>query len=506
MPEGFSARAKASSGGSTAATAATAAAAAAAGRPVQAAAGDAGLLASLVPLLAEWLPRQRWFAGKGRPITGFTPVAVTELLPSPPHGTSPGLLHLLVRAQQSGAQPEPADAADCYQLLLGVRQTLPPQLAPALIGRPAQGPLHGLTVYEALADARLSAVLLERLRTPGRLGPLRFTHTPGALIDPDLTPRLVTAEQSNTSVVYGETYILKLFRRVCPGANPDLELPLALARAKCSRVPAPVAWYEAVSPEPAAEPMTLGVLQNYLASSADGWQLALNSLSLSADFAASARALGHATAEVHLALADTLPTVTLRRPQLEHLAVAMTERLEATAAAVPALRPYGPALHAAYESMALLGRAGRTWTAQRIHGDLHLGQTLRTAVDSRWSLIDFEGEPARPLAERRRPQPVARDLAGMLRSFDYAAAVGHATSGAWSERARTAYCDGYAATTGADPREDPALLRAYVTDKAVYEVLYEARHRPDWLPVPMSAIRRLAAGAHGGELPDGGPA
>ncbi|MEV0279109.1 maltokinase [Streptomyces sp. NPDC050610] len=503
MPEGFSARAEPNSGSTTAAAAA--AAAATAGRPAQqAAAGDAGLLASLVPMLAEWLPRQRWFAGKGRPITGFIPVSVTELLPSPPHGTSPGLLHLLVRAQQSGAQPEPADAADCYQLLLGVRQTLPPHLAPALIGRPSEGPLHGLTVYEALADPRLSTVLLERLRTPGRLGPLRFTHTPEAVIDPDLTPRLVTTEQSNTSVVYGETYILKLFRRVCPGANPDLELPLALARAKCPRVPAPVAWYEAVPPDPGAEPMTLGVLQHFLASSADGWQLALNSLALRADFAASARALGHATAEVHLALADTLPTVALRRPQLEHLAVSMTERLEATAAAVPALRPYGPALYAAYESLAELGRAGRTWTAQRIHGDLHLGQTLRTATDSRWSLIDFEGEPARPLAERRRPQPVARDLAGMLRSFDYAAAVGHATSSAWSDRARTAYCDGYAAVTGADPREDPALLRAYVTDKAVYEVLYEARHRPDWLPVPMSAIRRLAAGAHGGEVPDGG--
>ncbi|MEU7107344.1 phosphotransferase [Streptomyces sp. NPDC046215] len=480
-------------------------------------AADAGLLGSLVPLLAEWLPRQRWFAGKGRPITGFTLVSATELLPHPTGATTPGLLHLLVRAHQPGsaAAVHPAEAAgpagpvvhpgtdDCYQLLLGVQEVLPPHLAPALIGRPAGGPLHGRTVFEGLADPRLAALLLERLRVPGRLGPLRFTREEGVTISAGLVPRLLGTEQSNSSVVYGETYILKLFRRVCPGTNPDLELPRALAGTGCARVPAPAAWFEADAPgRPGAEalPMTLGVLQPYLPGSADGWQLALSALAVRADFTASARALGHATAEVHAALAEALPTLVLRRPQLEHLTTAMTRRLDAAADAVPALRPYRAALRATYEELAALGRAGRTWRAQRIHGDLHLGQALRTAEDGRWALIDFEGEPARPLAERCRPQPTARDVAGMLRSFDYAAAVGRAGGTTWSERARAAFCEGYGSVHG-DPREEPQLLRAHETDKAVYEVLYEARHRPDWLPVPMSAIRRLAGVPAGTDVP-----
>ncbi|GAA2717242.1 MULTISPECIES: phosphotransferase [Streptomyces] len=475
-------------------------------RPAGSGAGEArSLIASLAPLLEEWLPRQRWFAGKGRPLTGFAPVAVTELLPpgraeSP---ASPGLLHLLVRARQ-GAPGRPAGPGDdCYQLLLGAAEALPPHLAPARIGRPEHGPLRGLTVYEGLADPRLATLLLERLRVPGRLGPLTFSREADAAVPTGLAPRLIGAEQSNSSTVYGERLILKLFRRVGPGVNPDLELPRALARAGCARVPAPVAWFEAAAGEAAAdgtaEPMTLGVLQPYLAGSTDGWRLALDSLARAAGtgFAAEARALGAAVGEVHLALAEALPTVVLRRPQLEHLAAAMGQRLDAAAEAVPALRPYHAALRETYALLPDLGRAGRTWRAQRIHGDLHLGQVLRTAADGRWSLIDFEGEPARPLAERRRPQPVARDVAGMLRSFDYAAAVGGTDGGAdgsdWATSARTAFCEGYAAVHH-DPGEDAGLLRAHEIDKAVYEVLYEARHRPDWLPVPLAAVRRLAAG------------
>ncbi|MGW3562408.1 maltokinase N-terminal cap-like domain-containing protein [Streptomyces sp. NPDC000941] len=478
-----------------------------------AAAGPAGLLASLAPLLSEWLPRQRWFAGKGRPVTGFALVCATELLPCAAGGSTPGLLHLLVRAQQ----PEPpghrhgsgcghrrgAAASDCYQILLGVCATLPPHLAPALIGHPSGGPLHGRTVYEALLDPRLATLLLERLRMPGTLGPLRFLREPSADIPSGLAPRLVNVEQSNSSVIYGDTFILKLFRRVSPGTNPDLELPLALARTGCARVPAPAAWFEAAplgesaGAGPRADPFTLGVLQPYLAGSTDGWQLALDAVAARGDFTAAAHALGQATAEVHLAMARALPTSHLRRPQIEHLAATMSERLDSAAAAVPALHPYRAALHSAYEDLAALGRAGRTWTAQRIHGDLHLGQVLRrTTVEggAHWSLIDFEGEPSRPLDERRRPQPAVRDIAGMLRSFDYAAAVGgHDSPQDWADRSRAAYCAGYAEASGSDPRDDPELLRAHETDKAVYEVLYEARHRPEWLPVPMSAIRRLAA-------------
>ncbi|MGW1607536.1 maltokinase N-terminal cap-like domain-containing protein [Streptomyces eurythermus] len=443
------------------------------------------LLASLDPLLRTWLPRQRWFAGKGRPVTAFTPVTVTELLPS---GGRMGLYHLLLRAHQPsvpGGEPHPGD---CYQLLVGVRRALPPRLAPALIGHVTEGPLAGCTVYDALYDPRPAELLLEALRCRSRIGVLRFERDARQEIRPGLVARLMTAEQSNSSVVYGDTFILKVLRRVVPGVNPDLELPLALAREGCPRVPAPTGWLRA---EPGGEPYVLAVLQPYVSGASDGWELALRELAKGEDFAAEAHALGRATAEVHTALARALPTVTLGRTQLELLVDGMTERLAAAVRAVPALTPYEPGLRSAYTALAGLAAEGRTWTAQRVHGDLHLGQCLRAPAGG-WSLIDFEGEPARPLAERRMPQPTVRDIAGMLRSFDYAAHSVRPPAPDWAHACRAAYCSGYAEASGRDPRTDPVLLRAYETDKAVYEVVYEARHRPDWLPVPMSAIRRLA--------------
>ncbi|MGW0845652.1 maltokinase N-terminal cap-like domain-containing protein [Streptomyces sp. NPDC002787] len=454
-----------------------------------------GLLASLEPLLREWLPRQRWFAGKGRPVTGFSLVAGTELLPV---GTSKaGLLHLLVRAHQPlvPSQGAPAHPGDCYQLLIGVRQALPPRLAPALIGHVAEGPLAGRTVYEALHDPRLADVLLEALRTEARVGELRCERDTRHDIPEGLVPRVVTSEQSNSSIVYGDTFILKLFRRIVPGDNPDLELPLTLSREGCPRVPAPAAWMvadlnRAGDHDPDGHHV-LGVLQPFLHGAADGWELALSMLAKGEDFTAEARALGRATAEVHTALTRALPTATLGRPQLELLVDGMTERLEAAAQAVPALRPYTPGLRTAFAALADLAGEGRTWTAQRIHGDLHLGQCLRSP-SGEWSLIDFEGEPSKPLAERRMPQPVARDIAGMLRSFDYAAHSLQPPAADWATVCRAAYCSGYADVAGDDPRTDPVLLRAYETDKAVYEVVYEARHRPDWLPVPLAAVHRLA--------------
>ncbi|GGY79598.1 maltokinase [Streptomyces nitrosporeus] len=445
----------------------------------------ADLLASLAPLLHEWLPRQRWFAGKGQAVTGFSLVAATEILPLDASAAGPGLLHLLVRVRH----PDLPDRSqgDCYQLLLGVRRTLPPRLAGALIGRVAEGPLAGRILYEGLHDPRVAALLLERFRTPGSLGPLRFERA--APIEPGLVPRVLDTEQSNSSLVYGDTYILKIFRRVFPGTNPDLELPLALGRAGCGRVPAPVAWFEAAGPEP----LTLGVLQPFLHGAEDGWQLALAALRAGRDFVPEARALGRATAEVHTALATALPTPALPPSQTRQLVDQMTERLEAAARAVPALVPYVPGLRTAFDAVAALGhRGGGGWAAQRVHGDLHLGQTLR-GEDGFWSLIDFEGEPAKPLPERRSPQPPVRDVAGMLRSFDYAARSHRPWNPGWAAHCRAAYCEGYAAASGTDPRGEPELLRAHETDKAVYEVLYEARHRPDWLPVPMAAIERLAA-------------
>jgi maltokinase len=449
-----------------------------------------GLLRSLDPLLRAWLPRQRWFAGKGLPIDRFRLAAATELVPPGGRLGPLGLLHVLVDVEQPGRPP------DCYQLLLGAHPLVPSALVRAALGPAVGGPYDGLTLYDAPHDPRLAALLLERLRLPGRTGRLRFTAEPRAQFPPGLTPRVSTAEQSNTSVVYGDAYILKLFRRVSPGTNPDLELALALARAGSRRVAEPVAWFEALDIRDGGEggePVTLGVLQRFLPGSTDGWALALASVEEDGDFRPEAAALGRATAEVHASLAAALPVRRLGGGALERIAAAMARRLDDTAAEVPAVRPYAGALRSAFDDLAELGAGagvGGGVLAQRIHGDLHLGQALR-GPDGEWVLIDFEGEPARPLAERRRPAPPVQDLASMLRSFDYAAH--HSANGPWAARHRDAFCAGYAAVSGTDPREQPVLIRAFETDKAVYEARYEARHRPAWLPIPLSALARLAA-------------
>jgi maltokinase len=433
-------------------------------------------LSSLCELLRDWLPRQRWFAGKDRPVTELTVLSATEIFP--------GCLHILVDA---GCVPFPAPGdgtpppGDCYQLLLGAREHLSPRLGPALVGRVQDGPLAGLTVYDALHDPRSAALLLDRLRRPGTAGPVRFEADPAAELPTGLAPRLLDAEQSNSSLVYGDAFVLKVFRRIQPGVNPDLEVPRALAAQGCGRVPAPVAWLRTTEPWAA----TLGVLQPYLRDASDGWTLALRALAAGGDFTKEAYELGQATADVHLALASAFPAGT--HGDMACTAGAMTARLEAAATCVPALRPFVPGLRTAFGALATCD-AGPP--AQRIHGDLHLGQVLRAGRE--WFVIDFEGEPSRPLAERREAQSPVRDVAGMLRSFDYAARQRRPWRPEWARRCREAYCAGYAVRAGWDPRKKHALLRAYETDRAVYEVLYEARHRPAWLPVPMAAIERLA--------------
>ncbi|MFB8246878.1 maltokinase [Streptomyces sp. NPDC055952] len=433
---------------------------------------------SLGALLRDWLPRQRWFAGKDRPVTELGLLSMTELFP--------GCLHLLVHAGHAGhaGVPSPGGAppaGDCYQLLLGVREHPSPRLGRALIGQVQDGPLAGTTVYDALHDPRSAQLLLDRLRRPGTAGPLRFDCDPEQEVPAGLVPRLLDAEQSNSSLVYGDEYILKVFRRIQPGVNPDLEVPGALARQGCHRVPAPVAWFQTRHPFTA----TLGVLQPYLQGASDGWTLALEALAAGDDFTVQARALGAATAEVHLALASAFP---VGAPgENARTASAMTERLDAAAHCVPALQPHVPGLRTAFAALTTCDPGP---PAQRIHGDLHLGQVLRAGRD--WFVIDFEGEPSRPLSERRSAHSPVRDIAGMLRSFDYAARQRRPWRPEWARRCREAYCAGYAARAGWDPRKKHGLLRAYETDRAVYEVLYEARHRPDWLPVPMAAIERLA--------------
>ncbi|MFD3580535.1 maltokinase [Streptomyces sp. NPDC058644] len=426
---------------------------------------------TLAALLSRWLPRQRWFAHQERAVTGVSVAAATEL--------APDCFHLLVRAEQAGL---PQDTA-CYQLLLGAVTDLPPRLQGCLLGRMEGSDGRDLFVYDAVHDSRATILLLDRIRRGGVMGTLRFESFPRSAVPAGLMPRVLEAEQSNTSIVYGDEIILKLFRRVQPGINPDLEIPGVLARHGYSRVPTPVAWFHTSQPFWG----TLGVVQRFLSGATDGWTLALDSALVQGDFSDQARELGRATGELHVALAESFPVGDPPADHHTHLADAMTHRLLDAAATVPALRSHVAGLREVFIRLATADGALRL---QRIHGDLHLGQVLQ--ADGQWHVVDFEGEPAKPLAERRADRSPVHDIAGMLRSFDYAAHVEKAARPEWAERCRTAFCAGYSTTGPFDPQDIPLLLHAHEADRAIYEVLYEATHRPDWITVPLRAVARLS--------------
>jgi maltokinase len=440
------------------------------------------------PVFTEWLTAQRWFGGKGRAITRVSEASSAVLLPGDPE------LRLVV-AHVDYDLGEPED----YQLLLGVtEQEVEQRLEYAVVAR-----TDGQVVYDAVHDPVLCSALLRLLAAARAKDGISFVRD--SELDPSLPGRVMTAEQSNTSVVFGDELILKVFRRLQPGANPDIEVTKALADAGCTSVARPLAWIDGTV---AGEVTTLGLLQPFLRNSSDGWSMAtasvrdlfaeqdLHAHEVGGDFAGEAERLGATTGEVHLLMAQALPSGTAGPTESQATGKQLMDRLTAALLVVPELAPFEEGLRTAYR--VVLDRADPV-PVQRVHGDFHLGQVMRTPEG--WVLLDFEGEPARSLAERRALMSPLRDVAGMLRSFDYAARhllaerpdephlAYRATE--WAERNRQAFCDGYAQASGSDPRDEAALLRAFELDKAVYEVVYEARNRPSWLPIPLGSIERL---------------
>jgi len=445
--------------------------------------------------LATWLVKQRWFAGKGRTVHDLAVVADTEIIPG-----DPGLRHLMVTVSHGAT-------SDCYQLFIGSRARLPARLRHALIGTDA-----GLQIYDGLHDSDLTRELLEAIAVDRTVGMLRFCRMPGVEIlgaEADLDSLVLTGEQSNTSLVFGEYAIFKVFRRVTPGPNPDLEVASALAQLGSSHIAEPFGWVETRIDGATA---VLGILSRYLRAASDGWSLAATSVrdlyatedgtraaEAGGDFAGEAERLGAATAQVHRDLAEAFGQSELGPDAIRELAEQMYRRLEEAIAAVPELGRYADKVGDAYSDLAKLIEPV---AAQRVHGDYHLGQVLRTQTG--WVVLDFEGEPASPLAQRRARSTPLRDVAGMLRSFDYAArhqlftnpvagpSPGLAAKASdWVRRNGDAFCAGYAAAGGLDPAENYVLLRAMLLDKAVYEVIYEARNRPTWVSIPLESIAEL---------------
>ncbi|MFD1146718.1 maltokinase N-terminal cap-like domain-containing protein [Saccharothrix hoggarensis] len=433
------------------------------------------LVDKVVAELPEWLPAQRWFGGKDRPVTSVRPLRTSVL-----RAEEPVLVHLVVEVEQ------PPDRREPYQLLI----------------------TDHVENYDATTVPELTGALLDLIADDAEAEGLVFAHEPDVELQTGLRGRPITSEQSNTSIVFGSQYILKLFRKLTYGENPDLVLHRALHRVGCEHIAQPLG---SITGRLDGQITTIGMLQQFMPDAVDGWAMATTSVrdlmaeadlhadEVGGDFAGEAHRLGQAVASVHADLERALGNRPADAEDIDRTVRAMVSRLDEVVADVPELRPYVPALREAFEQARDTPEA---IVAQHIHGDLHLGQVLRTVHG--WLLIDFEGEPGSPIAQRTELRSPLRDVAGMLRSFDYAAhqlLVGQPEDHQlavraleWSRRNRAAFTEGYAeaaAESVGDPREHGHLLRAFELDKAVYEVAYEHANRPEWLTVPLSSIARI---------------
>jgi maltokinase len=458
--------------------------------------------AGFYDLVAAYFASRRWFSGKGRNFS------VTQLQPLEWRSSVEPCARIeIVTVQYDDGKQ------DLYQFPVVYRDVLDPEMGHALVGEVDHPELGSVIAYDGVYFKSGAEALLEGFHQQTADETVSFHVLDEAVLPALSMPGTVmTQEQSNTSIAYGEQAILKLFRRLSPGGNPDIEIHRALTLKESTHVAPLLGWIEAEwkDSDGAARRGHLGMLQTFLRTGTDGWDIALVSVrdllveedlhpeEVGGDFAGEAWRLGESTAEVHADLAELFETDSLTGSQLAHLGEAMSLRLDTALAAVPELAEYAPRIRRHYAAIADLDEP---IAVQRIHGDLHLGQTLRTVKG--WKILDFEGEPAKSLTERIALDSPLRDVAGMLRSFDYAAGATLRQFGTgehlsyraneWSARNREAFIEGYASSAGAKPADHRVLLRAYETDKAVYEAVYEARNRPLWLSIPLHAIARLAA-------------
>jgi trehalose synthase-fused probable maltokinase len=499
--------------------------------------GPDALVEAAATALASDLPSRRWFGAKARTISSVAPVD---------HAVLPGTAGALALFRVDFASGPP----ETYCV--------------PLVGEP--GPRRPDALLDALDDPAFSTALVEHIRQggtlPGRRGSFRFRATavlgeilPGA---PREATRLKT-EQSNTSVVFDGRAILKIFRRVQPGPNPEFEITDFLTRATGFRAAPRLAGsieYE----EPGHEASTLGTLHEFVVNHGDAWTALQNRLgeyfavavtgpdaggppdpafarALAAADAKEARTLGELTGRLHVALAsatapprmvpspmgkaDVLAWQDSMRAQLDRVLAELAAALDSLPADLRELgrQVLDRAPQLAGRSAAVQALADETVMKIRVHGDYHLGQVLRT--DGGFVIVDFEGEPTRSLAARRATECALKDVAGMLRSYAYAvraamlraAEVGgddaglldrlHPWANSWEEGVRAAFLEGYLAQAEQSvprflprPRETiESVVEAYEADKAVYELDYELNHRPRWIRIPLDALLRATVPA-----------
>ena len=442
--------------------------------------------APFLAFLAPWMTRQRWFANRGA-APALEQIGTWDLEQS-----EPGIrvtTHLLL----DHTDGTPA----LYQVPLTYR-SVPLANPTALVGE-----FDGFSVYDGPFDSAYTTGLLDFISQGAEsVGDRMWAlgKRTAQQVGRGLVSRVLTGEQSNTSIIFeheGETPVIcKVFRSLHDGENPDVVLQTALAQAGSPAVPQPVGhivaeWSDRGESSGRATGH-LAFAQEFLPGVQDAWRVALAAAAAGVDFSVEARSLGIATAGVHATLAASMPTSEVTPADVEAVIESMNGRLAAAIAEVPELDRFGPAIR---EVFALA--ASVSWPVlQRIHGDFHLGQVLAVPHHG-WVIIDFEGEPMRPMHERSRLDSPMRDIASMLRSFDYVcgslAVGGAAPAPEWSTTARAAFEEGYGAASGRDIRHNQALIDAFEIDKALYETVYEARNRPGWLSIPVDAIERLCA-------------
>ena len=457
------------------------------------AAGD--LSAIDADTLGAWVQGRRWYASKSRHVAGV------ELVESAVLSGEPLLVLGLLQTRFATGTHE------LYQLPLGVRPAEDVPEEEAILTT------DGVGIYDALSDPRHGRELLRRVEAGAAIetdeGRFGFQLMNGMKALPEDVPvRPMGVEQSNSSLVFGDQLVMKVFRKLEAGTNPELEMLRFLTAHAFQNIAPLYGWYDYDGHALAA---TLGVVQRFYPDGVGGWELALDEIENEPDsFLKKLGSLGEVTAQMHTVLASDAgdPAFAPEEPSHEALSLLTAtvdediERVFTRLPEDPAVEPIAGSGQDVRERLSMLAQLGVGGRVIRTHGDYHLGQTLYTPRG--WVILDFEGEPARPLPERRQKRSPLRDVAGMLRSFAYVTSAAEILRGRpapadFEQRAREAFLEHYFATI--DPSLLPAgeaavanLLSVFELEKAVYELRYELDNRPDWVAIPVAGIRRLLEG------------